>query len=182
MKLILVRHGEVEANVQNLVLGGNESKLTQKGIQQIKNLGKELKEKYKIDMVFCSPIGRCVETLEGILDEYTIDGPIFMSNLIKERELGEYSGLEIGMVNWDEINKDDKVSREMGVESMADLKKRVNLFLEDLKLEDNDLTILVVTHGGPIKMINSILTGEEFDKNRYGNCSITEFDLKTEGI
>ncbi|MDD4938122.1 MAG: phosphoglycerate mutase family protein [Candidatus Shapirobacteria bacterium] len=181
MKLILVRHGEVEANVKNLVLGTDESKLTLKGIEQIKKLGKELKEKYKIDMVFCSPINRCVKTLEGILTEYPIDGPIFMSQLIKERELGEYSELGAEMVSWKEINEENKINREMGVENISDFRKRTNLFLEDLKLEDNDLTVLIVTHAGPIRMINDILTGEKFeDGKEFDNCSITEFDYDTE--
>ncbi|MFA5532162.1 MAG: histidine phosphatase family protein [Candidatus Shapirobacteria bacterium] len=180
MKLILVRHGEVEANVQKLILGANESKLTQKGIKQIEKLGKELKEKYKIDMIFCSPLGRCVKTLEGILDEYPIDGQIFMSKLIEEREMGEYSGLEIGAVDWDEIDQENKINREMGVETMTDFKKRINLFLEDLKLEDNDLTVLVITHAGPIRIIKSKLTGKEIDfEEKIENASIHEFNYDT---
>jgi len=180
MKLILVRHGEVEANVQNLILGANESELTQKGIQQIEKLGKELKEKYKIDMIFCSPLGRCVKTLEGILEEYPIDGQIFMSNLIKEREMGEYSELEIGVIDWDEINKENKVNREMGVETVTDFDKRINLFLEDLKLEDNDLTVLVVTHAGVIRVMKSKLNKKEIDfEEKIENASIHKFDYDT---
>jgi broad specificity phosphatase PhoE len=180
MKLILVRHGEVEANVENLVLGNNESELTKKGIEQIKNLGKELKNKYnKIDMVFCSPLGRCVKTLEGILCEYPIDKPIFMSKLIEERDMGEYSDLECGMVDWSEINEENKINKEMGVETLTGFRKRINLFLEDLKLE-GVTTILVITHVGTIRMINDILTGEKFENGKdFGNCSITEFDYNS---
>lgn len=181
MKLILVRHGEVEANVKEIILGSDESNLTQKGKEQIKKLGKELKEKYKIDMIFCSPIGRCIKTLDGVLEEYPIEGPIFMSKLIEERDFGEYSGIEIKMIDWDEINKENKINREMGVETITDFRKRVNLFLEDLKLEENNLTVLLIIHAGTIRMINDILTGEKFENGKkFDNCSITEFDYQTE--
>jgi len=183
MKLILVRHGEVEANVERILMGKNDSKLTQKGIEQNKNVGKKLKEKYKIDMVFCSPLSRCVKTLENILEEYPIDGQIFMSKLIEERDFGEYSNLGIDMIDWDEINEDNKINEEMGVESLKDMEKRVNLFLEDLKLEDNNLTVLVVTHAGPIRIMKSKLNGKETDfEEKIENGSIMEFDLKAEGI
>lgn len=177
MKLILVRHGETEGNVNHILQGRIDGKLTQKGIQQAKELGKELKEKYeKINMVFCSPLGRCVETLNNILEEYPIEGPIFMSKLIEERDFGEYSGMESVLIDWDELDKDSKINREMGVESWSELKKRVNLFLEDLKLEDENSTVLIVSHYGPIKMMTSIITGKELDRVEVENGLVTVFE------
>lgn len=177
MKLILVRHSETEDNIKHVFQGKNDGKLTKKGREQARELGKELKEKHKkIDMIFCSPLGRCVETLNNILDEYPIEGPVFMSKLIEERDLGEYTGMETCLIDWDELNQDNKINREMGVESSADLKKRSNLFLEDLKLEDKDSNILVVSHSGPIKMMINILTGKDLDEFDVKNGSITVFE------
>ncbi len=177
MKLILVRHTETEANVKHIFQGRNDGKLTKNGIEQAKKLGKELKEKYKkIDMIFCSPLGRCVETLNNILEEYPIDGPIFMSKLIEERDFGEYTGVESVLVDWDELDKDNKINREMGVESLMEMRKRVNLFLEDLKLEDKNSNILIVSHYGPIKMMTSIITGKDLDRVEVENGSITVFE------
>jgi broad specificity phosphatase PhoE len=140
MKLILVRHGETEKN--------DEGVLTPKGIGQVKKVGKELKEKYKIDMVFCSPLKRAVETLENILDEYPIEGEIFMSKLIEE----------------------------MGLEPLTDFVKRVNLFLEDLKLEDENSTILVISHEGPIKIMVAKITGKKYKEMKVPNGSISVFE------
>jgi len=177
MKLILIRHGETEENANNIISGIDESKLNQRGIDQAKIIGKELKEKYKIDMVFCSPLGRCVETLNNILDEYPIDGQIFMSKLIEERDFGEYTGVEDVLVDWEEIDQDNKINKEMGVESLMDMTKRVNLFLEDLKLEDENSTILVISHEGPIKIMTAKITGKKFDEINVENAKIKEFDL-----
>jgi len=175
MKLILARHGESEANVIHR-FGLDDVKLTLKGIEQAKTVGKELKEKYKIDMVFCSPFKRCVETLEAILIEYPIDGPIFMSKLIQERDFGEYIGMETQLVDWEEMDRDNKINDEMGVESLANLGKRINLFLEDLKLEDKNSTILVVSHREAIRMMISKITGKNFEETEARNAEIMEFD------
>jgi broad specificity phosphatase PhoE len=180
MKLILVRHGETDANKNGIIQGVDNNKLNSTGIEQAKEVGKELKKKYKIDMVFCSPLGRCVETLNNILEEYPIEGEIFMSKLIEERDFGEYTGREDVLVDWEEIDKDNKINKEMGVENLLDLKKRTDLFLEDLKLEDENKTILVISHHGPIRMMISKLTGKNPDDIKVENGKILEFEIDTE--
>jgi len=175
MKLILVRHGETEENANHIVSGIDESKLTKKGIEQAKETGKELREKYEIDMIFCSPLKRCVDTLENILEEYPFEGQIFMSKLIEERDFGEYTGMEDVLVDWDDINKINKINREMGVESLVDLEKRINLFLEDLKLENEDSTVLVVSHDWAIRTMVSKITGKDLDEIKVDNASILVF-------
>ena len=177
MKLILVRHGESEANIDNL-FSGDDVKLTKKGIEQAKNAGKEIKEKYKIDMVFCSPLERCVETLNKILDECPIEALVFMSRLIVERDFGEYAGSDASLIDVEELNIDNKINREMGVESLVSLLKRVNLFLEDLKLENENSTILVVSHEWVIKTIIAKITGKKFDEITVDNGSIHEFEIR----
>ena len=176
MKLILIRHGESEANANHILQGQTEGKLTAKGIEQSKKAGKKLKEKYKIDMVFCSPLKRTMETLENILSEYPIEGEIFISKLLMERDFGEYSEMETHLIDWEEIDQDNKINKELGVESLAELQKRTNLFLEDLKLEKENLTILVVSHSGPIKMMISKITGKEFDEISVENASPVVFE------
>jgi len=178
MKLILIRHGETEENANHIVGGLDDSKLNKKGIEQAKKAGKELKEKYKIDMIFCSPLKRCVETLENILCEYPFEGQIFMSKLIEERDFGEYVGMEDVLVDWDDINKINKINREMGVESLLELEKRINLFLEDLKLEDEKSTVLVVSHDWAIRMMISKITGKDLDEIRVDNAAVNEFEIK----
>ena len=177
MKLIIVRHGETVANSKKILQGKDGGKLTEKGVKQSKEVGKHLKN-HKIDMVFCSPLDRCVETLNNILEECPIDGEIFMSNLIEERDFGEYTGTDSSIIDWKELDQDNKVNREMGVESWSDVKKRVELFLEDLKLENPDANVLIVTHSGPIRMMISKLTGKTYEESDVGNGFISEFDYE----
>jgi broad specificity phosphatase PhoE len=181
MKLIIVRHGETEENVKKIIQGKGNNRLTEKGKKQAKEVGKQLKSKYKIDMVFCSPLKRCQETLEEILSEYPIEGEIFMSNLIEERDFGEYDGIELSLINWEEINENNKLNQKMGVEPWSDVEKRVNLFLEDLKLEDDKKTILIVSHGGPIRVMINRLNKQnlKYHEIEVNNGQIMEFDYDT---
>ena len=182
MKLILVRHGETESNIKHILQGKDDGKLTSRGIEQAKKVGKELKEKYKVDMVFCSPLGRCVETLNHILEQYPIGGEIFMSKLIEERDFGEFTGVESSLIDWEKLNQDNKINKEMEVEGWGEVKKRVELFMEDLKLEDENKTILIVSHAGPIKIMINILTDKEltYQEIKVENAQILEFDYKTD--
>jgi len=177
MKLILVRHGQTDANKNGIVQGVDDNKLNSTGIEQAREVGKELKKKYKIDMVFCSPLVRCVETLNNILEEYLIEGEIFMCKLIEERDFGEYTGVEEKNINEKELNQKNKLTEEMGVEDIESLKKRSQLFLEDLKLEDENKTILVISHHGPIRMMINKLTGKNVDDIKVENGKILEFDI-----
>jgi probable phosphoglycerate mutase len=180
MKLILARHGETIANSKQILQGKEGGKLTKKGIEQAKHLGKHLKEHHKIDMVFCSPLDRCVETLEHVLSEYPIEGEILMSKLIEERDFGEYTGVETFMIDWNEMNKESKINREMGLESIAEMEKRVHLFLEDLKLENEDATVLVLSHSGTIRTMINKITGQEIEKIEIENATAIEFDYRAE--
>jgi 2,3-bisphosphoglycerate-dependent phosphoglycerate mutase len=181
MKLIIVRHGETDENDKKIVQGLIDNKLNEKGRLQAKEAGRQLKGKQKIDMVFCSPLQRCKETLEEILSECPIEGEVFMSSLIQERDFGEYAGIETHMINWNEIYEDNKLNRDMGVESQSQLEKRVNLFLEDLKLEGDDKTVLIISHGGPIMVMINKLSNQNlrYPEAHIKNTEIIEFDYDT---
>lgn len=180
MKLILVRHGETEANAKQILQGKDDSKLTSKGIEQAKEAGRNIKKNYNINLIFCSPLGRCVETLNNILEEYPSEGQIFMSKLIEERDFGEFEGTESHLLDWGKVDLENEINKELGVEKLSDLKKRVNLFLEDLKLEDENSTVLVVSHHMPIQVMVSEITGKPFEEIKVNNGEIIALDCNTE--
>lgn len=70
MKLILVRHGESEANFENYWTGWLDVDLTEKGIQQAKSAGKKINAAgLLIDLAFESKLKRSIKTAQLILQE-----------------------------------------------------------------------------------------------------------------
>ncbi|REC31852.1 phosphoglyceromutase [Enterococcus pseudoavium] len=70
MKLILVRHGESEANFENYWTGWLDVDLTEKGIQQAKSVGKKINAAgLLIDLAFESKLKRSIKTAQLILQE-----------------------------------------------------------------------------------------------------------------
>ena len=64
MKLVLLRHGQSEWNLENKFTGWTDVDLTEKGESEAKNAGKLIKsEKIKIDLVFTSVLKRAVNTM-----------------------------------------------------------------------------------------------------------------------
>ena len=80
MKLILVRHGETEGNVKQIIQGQTHGKLTKKGIKQAKLLARRLKNE-KIDVVFSSDLQRAKNTTKQILNHHC-KIPVFYDKLL----------------------------------------------------------------------------------------------------
>ena len=65
MKLVLVRHGESEWNLQNRFTGWVDVDLTEKGVNEAKAAGKSLRELgYVFDIAFTSFQKRAIKTFE----------------------------------------------------------------------------------------------------------------------
>lgn len=102
IKLVLVRHGQSEWNLENRFTGWTDVDLTEQGIREAKEAGKVLKEKgYHFDLAFTSLLKRAEHTLDLILDEMGEQNiEIKRSWKLNERHYGALQGL-----NKDEMRK-----------------------------------------------------------------------------
>ena len=148
VKLLLVRHGETNYNVQGLCnSAGPEVCLTVQGIQQAQELGKNLINEV-IDEVIVSPTHRTRETLN-----YLNLGLIAKEDSrIQELKTG-YEGRPIK--EYMALISDPIYGKLPTGESLEDLHNRVNYFIESVKSKD-DKTILVITHSLVIKVAMAI--------------------------
>ncbi len=101
--LVLVRHGQSEWNKLNLFTGWKDVDLTEKGIEEARAGGVELKTKgIKFDLAFTSALIRATRTLDLIIEELGAPGlPITGDQALNERDYGDLTGL----------NKDDARKR-----------------------------------------------------------------------
>ena len=95
IKLVLLRHGESQWNLENRFTGWTDVDLTAKGELEAKTAGKVLKEnQFEFDLVYTSVLQRAIKTMEICLSEMGIDNiPIEYSWRLNERHYGALQGL-----------------------------------------------------------------------------------------
>ena len=71
MKLYVVRHGQVPSNIEKVVSGWNDEKLTKKGIEQATKIRNEL-QNVKFDVVYSSPVDRAIQTANIVAPQNSI--------------------------------------------------------------------------------------------------------------
>ncbi len=95
MKLVLVRHGESQWNLENRFTGWTDVDLTQKGIEEAKKGGQTLKEGgFIFDVAYTSYQKRAIKTLNYILEEINqLYLPVYKTWRLNERHYGALQGL-----------------------------------------------------------------------------------------
>lgn len=190
MEIIFVRHGQSTANLAsqtNKKYDPNNIELTDLGIQQAIKTGKYISKTFgSFDLVFQSPLKRCVQTASYICKELSYDGSIMTDNLLIESgslyskldgmsktEIDEFIGNNEKLTNLhnkmtQEKNsfKKKKISRQYGkmldkytewTPSLLAMKKNVAMFLKKMK-ELNLKRVLVVAHGGTLNAVQRLVT------------------------
>lgn len=92
-KLVIVRHGQSQWNLENRFTGWIDIDLSPKGVEEAKSAGKKLVG-YKFDKAFTSALTRAQRTLDIILEEIDQKGiPVEKDKALNERMYGDLQGL-----------------------------------------------------------------------------------------
>ncbi|MBL7156390.1 MAG: histidine phosphatase family protein [Candidatus Pacebacteria bacterium] len=184
MKVYFVRHGESEYNV--LYLHQHEKVgLSEKGIKQAKILAKRF-SKIPINIIYSSPLKRAKQTVEII--NKTVKKKIIYSDFLKERKrpsefLGKKADSSEVLKIHEIINPhdNDPLWHYSDEENFIEFKKRVKKFFDVLAKTKKE-NILVVTHGGPIKiLVLTMMLGDELTPEIFRKFADL-FELSNTGI
>lgn len=95
MKLVLIRHGESEWNLENRFTGWTDVELSETGKKEAAEAGKTLvAEGYDFDVCYTSYLKRAIHTLNGVLLEMDREWlPVYKSWKLNERHYGALQGL-----------------------------------------------------------------------------------------
>lgn len=183
MRLIVVRHGETEANVKGVNQGHSHGKLTSRGIEQADKLGKRL-AKEKIDIIYCSDLGRTRHSARMI--RRYVKAPIRYVKDIRERDLGVFEGKTVGSFTDYMKNKnlDMFTHRPEGGESRKDVWERTLRFLGRCLKKHPDKIVLWVTHGGIMNRANAHFMkadDSQYLKLHPMNCAVSMFEVFKDG-
>lgn len=177
MKLYIVRHGQTDGNVNKIMDGIRDIDLNNNGIEQAQVTRDNLKD-INFDLIICSPLTRTKHTMEIININ---NHPVVFDERIMERDCGEFTGKRFDSLDRDLYwNYNDTTIYEKA-ESIEHLFDRVYKFLDEIKENYRNKTILLVTHEGITKVINCYFNGIPKDGNLQTlglkNCEVKIYDL-----
>lgn len=95
MKLVLLRHGESQWNLENRFTGWTDVGLTERGLREAHEAAKLLaQEGYTFDIAFTSVLKRAIKTLWIVMEDMDLMWiPVYRSWRLNERHYGALQGL-----------------------------------------------------------------------------------------
>jgi broad specificity phosphatase PhoE len=147
---LLIRHGHTDAVGRFLAgrLPGIE--LSPAGRAEAQRMAADLPP---IDVVYSSPLRRCLQTAEAIAGRFRL--PIRPHMGLQEIDFGEWTGLSFDALNdrpdWRRFNEHRAAATIPGGESIAAVLRRVLATLEDIAARHAGQTVAAVSHGDVIK-------------------------------
>ena len=157
-KIFLFRHGQTTYNRDGILTGWEDPDLTDNGIKECLEIAKQLKDEIPTK-AYASDLKRSQHTLSLALGDKKNKITIVIDPRIKERDYGDLNGRNKENVKKEYPEKYPLWHRSYDVpppngESIKDVEKRVNAFLDDLvaKLDSNDV-VFISAHGNSLRPI-----------------------------
>ena len=172
-RLILIRHGQSEANKAFVFAGHTDAPLTKKGHAQARAAAAYLREHEQIDAVYASDLSRAMETARYTANAFSL--PIHPERGLREIFAGEWE-------NETFADLDRKFPSERlcwktdlphafcnGGESIADVFERSLATVTRIAKENEGKTVLIAAHWTPV--LAMICTAEGFGVEHIGDCT-----------
>lgn len=171
----MVRHGESEANVRNVVAGGGlDSPLTEKGIEQAKTLASVIHHlAVKPSRVYHSPQIRARDTAKHLNQSLQLE--MVEIHDLKEHVFGDWEN-----VVWDTI----RLLQAQGAnppngETYEDFTARVSRAIHHIFETPHEAPPILVAHGGLFRSIGRLYN---IPIEHVPNCSLYQFTPALENI
>lgn len=178
MLLTLARHGETVENVRGVVQGHWPGRLTRLGCKQAQQLADRLK-KQQFDAIYSSDLKRCLDTAEYVR-RYHMDVPFFVDKNLREISFGGFEGKLQSEVDWMPPVKDFWQYSRGGGETNLQLYRRIISAVNEIYKNHPEGKVLVVTHGWPMKVIQSAMTGDNLEDIYplwLENCAVANYEI-----
>lgn len=184
--LLLVRHGESEANAAGIVQGSADGPLSPEGRAQAAALAARLRTT-KFDVLVTSDQRRAVETAEMVNVGH--NAPLVRISELRERSKGAWEGIpkkEFSVRHPEVIaawQRDEDV-RPPGGENFEDVAARVIPKIDALIVEYRGKAILHVGHGNVIRVILGHFLGTPLNlryKFAQDHCAVSIITIADDG-
>lgn len=187
MRIIFVRHGETVFNIESRYQGHLDAELSDLGRLQSQRVAERLSDE-PIAAVYSSDLSRAGEAAQAIADLHSLK--VEVDESLRECAFGEWEGLSVEEIKhqypelYRSYLKDSVTYRAPGGERLESLQERVVRMVRCIEERHPDDTVVIVTHGGPIRAFFCHALGaslQTFRKVNLANCSITTFSRDPDG-
>lgn len=177
MKIYVIRHGLTPLNKKRILNAQIDESLAPEGIKQAQDSISLVPKSVKY--IYSSSLKRAKQTAQIINSNLNL--PLSEHDELREIHMGSYAGK-----SWSDPDLGPELKKKhrsiqfdytkLGGESSEDFKKRVISFLKMINRKHKDGEVLIVTHGGILRLIHLL----EHDKellDEIENASIHTVDL-----
>lgn len=177
--IYIIRHGQTDWNIEHRTQGQTDIALNTNGIKQAELITQKISN-LKIDSIISSDLKRAYMTAQIINKNF--HKAIETDKRLREFCFGTLEGItrdKITQETWEKFNENPK---QFNAETKEEIFSRIKSFIKDMKSEIKNKKVLVVTHGGPIRMIKYYLdNGDNYSDKKYleeyMNLKINNMDL-----
>lgn len=185
MRLLIIRHGESEADLLDAHEGRADFALTPRGHAQAEAMAAWVAARYSLSRLVCSPLRRARQTAEHLARRTGL--PLCENEKLMEFNNGLLAGLERKAAEERYPDVPDLPPHEAryGQESMLEFRFRAEYALSQLLAESGaDDTVAVVTHGGMIQQLYRAFLGLPLDSHTFwltGDTGLHEWVVRPDG-
>ena len=184
--LLLVRHGQSEANLHDLFAGHFDAELMALGAEQAEATAQYISENYNVHKVYASDLKRAYKTGQIIAERLQVE--IIADRGLREIDGGEWEGVKFWDLthlypeDFDRWQTDLASARCTGGESVQQLAERIMKTLEAIARENPDKTVVVATHATPVRAAMTMVQYGALSEMQHvpwvSNASVTTLTYK----
>ncbi len=179
MTLYIMRHGQTVWNAKGIIQGRRQGRLSKEGIRQTQLQAEKFKNVH-VDMIFVSPLMRTVQTANIMNAFHHVK--VVKDERIIEVEQGLFTGQKKQNVK---VGRGERYlnAKKYGMERVEEIYERCYDFLQDLRENYKDKTVLAVTHGIITDCLCKLCTNFVISKERlflsqgFDNAEIRKFEI-----
>ena len=180
--LILVRHGETDWNAEHRWQGHSNTVLNDAGREQARLLAEGLDS---VDALYSSDLARARETAEILAS--TLGLEVRFDQRLRERGFGAWEGLTMAEIETT-FPDEERRWRAGGAgpddaETFEGFAARVGSFIKEVGARHDGESVLVVSHGGTIRVVQALAAGLDYVRDHrsipaVSNCSLSRYAIR----
>ena len=169
--ILLVRHGETDWNAERRVQGKTDRPLNEAGRDQARTLADQLAG-VPLAAVYSSDLVRALDTARVVADARKLH--VTALRELRERDFGTWEGLtDVEIL---ERYPEARTGTWGDAETREELEARVLAALRGISEDHPGETVLVVTHGGPVRAMLAHASGD--GSGPIPNCHVLELAFR----